>query len=284
MYKIQNLRVKLGLQLFAKIKNDNPHLQEDIKSKKTNAKKLMNALIKEYLKLGEVSDEKRNATAVSVYIKNDLMFIMIQAYHNLVLQEERMNKIINRMIESEPIVSYIKSIKGCDNSTAAILLSEIDIRKATYVSSLYMLSGLDCGPDGKARNKTAAHLVDRIYIDKDGEERIKKSITYNSFLHDKILGTIAPNLVRAKSPGYYETYCNYKHRLDMRPDWKDRTKMHKHRAALRYMARVFMTNLYKEWRTLAGLEVFEPYEKAKLGLDHYRRRFPIIAENDVVNL
>lgn len=273
MYKIQNLRIKLGLQIIALTKNTYPQVEQEIKDKKLDSKKLMRMLIKEFkqYELGEGSTNK--------YIVDDLFFILIQEYYNLLESEKRMNKIINRYIQQYPVYEYITSIRGCDDTTAAILLSEIDIRKATYTSSLYLLSGLDCGPDGKARNRSESHLVDRTYVDIDGKEKTKKLITYNKFLHDKVLGVIAPNLVRAKSDGYYDTYTNYKHRLDMRPHWSEKTKIHKHRAALRYMMRVFMANLYKAWRKAENLEVFVPYEVAKLGLNHWKRDFPISKSN-----
>lgn len=269
MYKIQNLRVKMWLQILSKLKAEDPQIQKDITAKITNARKIERQLLIEYQEYEKLENSK--ADSLPGYIKDDLFFIMVQSYYNLHEQEAQMLKVIKHTIEDHPLVDYLKTVRGCDDSTAAILLSEIDISKSKYVSSLYMLSGLDCGPDGKARNKTEAHLVMREYVDKDGATKTKKSITYNPFLHDKILGTIGPNLIRSKSLPYYTTYCNYKHRLEMRPDWKDRTKMHRHRAAIRYMMRTFLANLYSAWRELEGLEVHEPYEFAKLKLDHWSR-------------
>lgn len=268
-YKIQNLRVKLWLQILAKLKMDNPEVEDEIKAKITTPRKLERVLLKEYNSFEEINVE---GYAGKRYIRDDLFFIMVQAHFNLHQQEERMFKVIGKLISDHPLFEYIKTIHGCDEATTAILLSEIEISKSKYISSLYLLSGLDCGPDNKARNRSAAHLIDRTYIDKDGKEKTKKSITYNPFLHDKILGTIGPNLIRAKSMPYYKTYDDYKHRLEMRPDWKDKTKMHRHRAAIRYMMRTFMANLYRAWRPMEGLDVFESYEFEKLHLDHWGAR------------
>lgn len=264
-YKLQNLRVKFWLQILSKLKAENPNIDRDIKNKVTSTRKIERELLAEY-KSYESLDRSDSGT----YIKDEVFFIVVQAYFVLHQQEEQMMKVISRQIADHPLLAYFKAIRGCDELTAAICLAEIDIRRSQYISSLYMLCGLDCGPDGKARNKTAAHLVERKYIDKDGKEKTKMSVTFSPFLHDKMLGMIGPNLIRSKSEPYYKTYTNYKHRLEMRPDWKDKSKMHRHRAALRYMMRTFVANLYNTWREIEGLQVFTSYEAEKLYLHHWK--------------
>lgn len=47
-----------------------------------------------------------------------------------------------------------------------------------------------------------------------------------------------------------------------------RSAMHRHNAAARYCAKMFLAQLYVEWRTLAGLPVRPPYHEEKLGHVH----------------
>jgi len=51
--------------------------------------------------------------------------------------------------------------------------------------------------------------------------------------------------------------------------WKDASVDHRHRAAIRYMMKMFLKDLYVAWRTLAGLPVREPYSEGKLGHVHH---------------
>jgi hypothetical protein len=44
------------------------------------------------------------------------------------------------------------------------------------------------------------HLVDRTYIDKNGEEKTKKGVTYNPFLKTKLTGVLDGSFLRSASP------------------------------------------------------------------------------------
>lgn len=268
MYKIQNVRVRMGLQLVSMIKKEFPEVEEQIKNKQLDAKKVMRRLRKEF----DLYRDPETELPDNGYIKDDLFLILAKMYFSFEDQEKEAMSIIERSIAPLPITKYICGIKGCDLSTAAVIVSEINIRKANFPSSLYLLAGLDCGPDGKARSRREKHLVERTYIDKDGKEKTKMSITYNPFLHDKLLGTIAPNLIRAKNTLYHGIYTSYKAFLERREEWSGSSKMHRHRAAIRYMMRVFVCNIHKTWREMEELPVYEPYEVEKLGLVNWKQK------------
>jgi len=99
---------------------------------------------------------------------------------------------------------------------------------------------------------------------------------YNQFLRAKLCGVLGSSFLKCNSP-YREFYDNMKHRLESE-DWgvlsknptdKARPKAgHQHKAATRYMVKMFLRDLYVAWRTLEGLEVAAPYQEAYLGHRH----------------
>jgi hypothetical protein len=127
---------------------------------------------------------------------------------------------------------------------------------------------------GTGRSRRAEHLVDRTYIDRDGKEQVRKSITYVPRLKTKMLGVLGPSFLRAGGH-YAEVYRGYKHRWEQHPKWglaaQERgepgaTAMHRHRAALRYCVKMFLQDLFIAWRKLEGLPIREPYAVEKLGM------------------
>jgi hypothetical protein len=48
-----------------------------------------------------------------------------------------------------------------------------------------------------------------------------------------------------------------------------RSDAHRHNAALRYMCKMFLTELYVKWRTIEGLSVRAPYAEEYLGRVHH---------------
>jgi hypothetical protein len=49
---------------------------------------------------------------------------------------------------------------------------------------------------------------------------------------------------------------------------KEKSKGHRHNMAVRYMIKIFLIDLYNEWRSLEGLPVAPTYNEAKLGKVH----------------
>lgn len=105
----------------------------------------------------------------------------------------------------------------------------------------------------------------REYIDKNGEVKLKRSITYQPFLKTKLMGVLSSRLLMAKDPVYSQIYYDYRARLDRRRACKDYSAGRKNAMALRYMIKCFLRNMWTTWRVLEGLPVDEPYEVAKLG-------------------
>lgn len=105
------------------------------------------------------------------------------------------------------------------------------------------------------------------YTSKDGEQKLKRGLTYNPTLKSKLMGVLASCLIKAKDPIYYSIYNEYKNRLNNNPRYDKYTNARKNNMAVRYMIKQFLRNLWVTWRDIEGLSVDAPYEVDKLGRD-----------------
>lgn len=195
--------------------------------------------------------------------------------------ERRELRHIEKLCREFSIYPWLKKQKGIGPTLAGVILSEIDITRAETPSSIWRFAGVDV-QDGKAPRRTKGQVN-----------------TYNSFLRTKLLGVAADCMLRAGSE-WRTFYDNYKTRkqnqrvevcmacegtkkakkgeLKGKPckncsatggpaPWGE-SDGHRHRAALRYMIKMFLAALYNEWRPLEGLPVAAPYSEAYLGRVH----------------
>jgi hypothetical protein len=92
-----------------------------------------------------------------------------------------------------------------------------------------------------------------------------EKLTYNSFLRSKLCGVLGPILIKCDSP-WRKHYDDYKKR------WISQNRgvndAHRHAAAIRYMIKMLLIEIYKEWRAAEGLPVRPPYAEEKLGHTH----------------
>ena len=103
------------------------------------------------------------------------------------------------------------------------------------------------------------------YVDKDGETKMKRGLTYNPVLKTKLMGVLTGCIIKAKDPVYSKIYYDYKARLEKMKKYDGYTAARKNMMAQRYMIKQFLRNMYNTWRPIEGLTVFEPYEVAVLG-------------------
>ena len=160
------------------------------------------------------------------------------------------------LIHTHPLWKhFLDEVKGCGEAVAAVIISEFDIHKAPTVSNLWSFAGLAPGKDKKVKGTKCP---------------------YNQFLRAKLCGVLGSSFLKCKSP-YSEFYYNFKHRLESEkwgmdsknPTDKKRPKAgHQHKAATRYMIKMFLKDLYVAWRTLEGLEVRAPYQEQYLDHKH----------------
>lgn len=150
---------------------------------------------------------------------------------------------------------YLQDVKGCGEMMAAVIMSEFDIVKWENVSKGWSFAGLAPGKDRKEKGKKCP---------------------YNQFLRAKLCGVLGSSFLRCNSP-YRSFYDDMKHRLESK-DWgtesknptdKKRPKAgHQHKAATRYMVKMFLKDLYVAWRTIEGLPVRPPYQEEYLNKKH----------------
>ena len=187
--------------------------------------------------------------------------------------ENNISKLIKNELKGIPVYEkFLKKVKGCGPITSAVLLSYIDIEKATNASKIVQYAGLNSGMVfGKKKNEKGEIVVTTDLV--RGDKHTKGYILpYNKKLKAKMLGVLADCFVKSKSQ-YKVYYDNYKNRLSNSEafvngtdrKWKDEPKAHIERASRRYMVKIFLQDLYGVWRSLEGLEVREPYQKEYLG-------------------
>lgn len=117
---------------------------------------------------------------------------------------------------------------------------------------------------GRSRRKE--HLVERDYIDKDGKPAKRMGITFNPFLKTKLY-VLAESFIKQRG-GYRDIYDGYKHRLEHSPHHAEKTKLHRHNMAMRYMVKMFLKDFWEQWRQLEDLPTPGPYVEDKLGIVH----------------
>jgi len=170
--------------------------------------------------------------------------------------EDAISKDLAREVHNHPLWdAFLKDVKGCGEGMAAVIISEFDINKAPTVSNLWSFAGLAPGKDRLVKGQKCC---------------------FNQFLRSKLCGVLGSSFLKSKAP-YSEFYYNLKTRLEgekwgmdsKNPTDKKRPKAgHQHKAATRYMIKMFLKDLYVAWRTLENLPVREPYQEEYLGKKH----------------
>lgn len=213
--------------------------------------------------------------------------------------------------------------KGFKETMAAVLISEVDIERATTVSKLWRYAGLcpiavlrckHCNrivePAAKVRGckcdacvgvevraerysknqhvldheGTVVHAVkkanekackavfigptdENLYRSARSEHAVEKEKRpFNLFLKTKMLGVLGTNLLRCGNEVWRPLYDQYKQR--MLDAGKGTSDGNRHNAAVRYMVKMFLLEIWKEWRAHEGLEVRPTYQEEKLGHKH----------------
>ena len=273
-YDIQKNRIQTGNRLVGNFKaklGQAPSEKEDTIDKE-GQQVLLNLRRSHKLLTEGVAVFPRQATfkgdeVISSYTE----LCLVDNYFELEAQEKSHFRRLGHILKEYPVYnSFLHGVTGVGPAMAGVMISEIDITKAEYPSSLHKYAGLDVAPDGQGRSRKKEHLEDSEYTDKDGEVQIKKGITFNPFLKTKLVGVLGSSFIK-QSPDkcvYRKIYDDYKHRLENMDAHKEKSKGHRHNMAVRYMVKMFLIDLYNAWRPLEGLPVAPTYSEAKLGKVH----------------
>jgi len=274
MYDVQKIRVMMGNRIVANFKvklGQQPSKSED--EIDAEGKAILADLRRSFKKItdGVVAYPKRKDFKGDELISDFTEFVLIAQYLTLEQQEQQHLKNLKAVLDDYAIFSlFLKDIKGIGPAMAGVIISEIDIAKAKYPSSLWAYAGLDVAGDGRGRSRRSEHQIKRKYQNSEGEDAERNSITFNPFLKTKLVGVLASSFLRAGDNKYSQIYRDYKNRLENRPDLAESSKAHRHNMALRYMIKMFLIDLYNVWRPIEGLPVSSPYQEAKLGHKHSR--------------
>src|SRR3990172_9068293 len=254
-YDLQKLRIMMGNRIVGNFKSklgqDPGESEED--GINAEGKAILVDLRQRYKKLTDgVTKVKLTEFAGDEVISTYTELCLLDSYFEIEKDEANHFKRLESLLGEYPIYTqFLKPTKGIGPAMSGVIISEIDV-----------------AGDGKGRSRKAEHLVKARYVNRDGEEAERNSITFNPFLKTKLIGVLAPSFLRANNEKYRAVYDGYKNRLQHRPDWSEERKGDVNNAALRYMIKMFLIDLYATWRTLEGLPVSKPYHEAKLGIKH----------------
>jgi len=281
-YDIQRLRIMTGnrivAQFKAKLGQKPSESEEELDDDSVEILDQLRADFK--LMMDGVKSVKLATFKATPLISNFTEFALLQQYLDLDDCEKRHFVNIGKVLkehrftadrrEGEPeCVGWLARVKGVGPAMAGVILSEIDIHKAKYPSSLWQYCGLGVEADGRGTSRKAEHLHDVTYTDKDGKQAIRKGIRFNPFIKTKLMGVLASSFLRVGDSPYRVFYDQYKHRLETREGyWSEESKGHRHNASLRYMVKRFLVDCYIQWRTLEGLPVAPEYNEARRGHVH----------------
>lgn len=271
-YDIQKLRIQMGNRIVCNFKvklGQEPGAKEEeldaegkliLKNMRTHCKKLTDG----------VSNFPRQATFKGdEVISNYTELCLICQYLDLEASEKQHFQRLGNVLKEYPIFTqFLDGVKGVGPAMAGVIVSEIDITKARYPSSLWAYTGLDVAGNGEGRSRKKEHLVECEYIDKEGNPATRVGITFNPFLKTKLVGVLGSSFLRAGEGPYSKAYYDYKNRLENSPKHQEKTKGHRHNMAIRYMIKRFLVDLHREWRRIEGFAPSVEYHEAKLGHIH----------------
>lgn len=270
-YDIQKLRIQMGLRIVsnfkAKLGQESGAPEEDLS---LDAKKILAQLRTDYDRLtdGIASLPMGKKFKGGEIISTQTELCLMSQYFDLEKSEKNHFKYLEKILSEYPIYTqFLKGVKGVGAAMAGVIISEIDIKKCKYPSSLWMYAGLDVAADGKGRSRKSEHLVPKTYTNAEGEIKETVGITFNPFLKTKLVGVLGGSFLKSKSP-YADIYNNYKNRLENHEAHKEKTKGHRHNMAIRYMVKIFLCDLYVAWRNVEGLPVSATYQEGKLKHKH----------------
>lgn len=271
-YDLQKIRISVGnriCQAYYQARGVDPGTSPD-EVLDEQEKKLLDAIRADFKRLtdGLVRLPRKGKFAPTKYISNYALLVLVQAYIETERAENTAMKATADYVADVPIWKhFLEGVRGCGPTMAAVMLSRFDIHKAERPSQFWAFAGLDVAPDGRGRSRRKEHLVDREYVDRDGEVSVRKGITFDPWLKTKLY-VLATCVIKAGDGPYRKIYDDYKHRLKHRPDWAERSDGHRHNAAMRYMIKMFLLDLWRNWREVEGLPIVPSYAEAKLGIKH----------------
>lgn len=192
------------------------------------------------------------------------------------LESEALKGVKSELKKFKIYNDWLKDQKGVGPAMAGVILSSIDIYRAQTPSAIFMYCGLGV-VDGKI------------------QKRVKgEKLGYNPWVKSKLLKVMGDCMIKSNSP-WRDFYDNYKTRKKNtivpvcgackgdgkfgKDDCKNcggsgkdapwgKSDAHRHQASIRYMVKMFLVELYNQWREVEGLPVAPTYQEAYLNIKH----------------
>lgn len=262
IYDLQHLRIQAGNRIAANFRAklgqtpdgmSEEELEKEQKSVLDNLRasysRITDGIVEKHSdKMVEQDDDKEVVVSSKLpsrkkFIGDELIstyteLILVHQYMDLLASEQKHFKQLESILDDYPIYTeFLTHISGVGPAMAGIIISEIDIHKATYSSSLWMYAGLDTVTIGKYKNdkgedkivpawRIESHfkestseylaegkypvtfvnegrsrkehsLVEREYTKADGSVDTRRSITFNPWLKTKLIGVLGGAFLKA---------------------------------------------------------------------------------------
>lgn len=176
--------------------------------------------------------------------------------------EKDINKDLAKSVKDETLwLDYLKGVKGVGPIIASGLINLIDIKRASHISSLWALAGLDVINEGKDKGKA---------------KRLKKGVkaTWNPLLK-MLCWKIGKSMMMCNNEFFRDIYDKRKEyeqnkNKKLNKD-KQLTDGHIDARAKRYMVKMFLRQLWVTWREMEGLDVTDPYVVGRMEGHNYNK-------------
>lgn len=207
-YDIQKLRVSMQLRIGAAWRKNMGLESSQPEEENKMAEKIFKELRKNYDTIMEGMLELPSAKK---FMSENLATGLIKDYSDLLLmshffelekaEKQILEKDLKVILQDFPIYTqFMEQIEGIGPAIAAIIISEIDIHKATYASSLHMYCGVDVVVDqdgfGEGRSRKNHHLVERTYLDKEGATKTRMGLSHKPFIKTKLVGVLGGSFLK----------------------------------------------------------------------------------------
>ena len=280
VYDIQKLRIATGNRVVAALRgivedtSNSPKSEAQREKEQKEKDSILKKILGEYKLITDAYVEIYHNTGSIVpaisekggsYIKTKVGYTLVEQYMKLKDAEDGLGKVVASEVHAHPMwAAFFEHIKGCGPLMSAVCLAYLDPYKARHASSFWAYCGLDVKWDEERqemRGNGKWYTEMRTYINRDGEEAERKSLTYNPFVKTKLVEVMVGSFLKAGDNHYSRIYRDFRNRRSEKGD----SPIQQHRRASRYCAKMFLKDMWVVWRELEGLPVSEPYEVAKLG-------------------
>ena len=153
LYDLQKLRIEKGNRIIANWKaklgmepgkKEEDTMDEDgkeiLETLRTRFRKIMDAFKSKYVRDFPTRSQFQGDELISHYTE----IVLLDSYFQMEDQEKKGFARLKQALEEFPIwTKFLKDVKGCGPAMAAVIISEFDIHKAKYRSSLWAYAGLD---------------------------------------------------------------------------------------------------------------------------------------------